>query len=472
LAGATNGDIIVDPRGKLGWGDTQAVDFDVTATDVSIDVIGLCPVPGFLDFSVRTPGGTMITPASVATEPNVQYTVKDNVAFYRIQLPALAAAPAGSHGGRWQAIFRLRRPGDVKRWLAQHREAWERLADLRQSGGLAYDCLVQTYSNLHFRAGLTQTALAPGSDIRLEAALTEYGVPLAGSATVWAEVTRPDGANDTVSLNRTGAGRFMAVYTTGVAGVYTFRVRAQGVSSSGYPFTREKLLSAGIIAGRSSDAGGTDDLIDAIGERDEQLCRLLACLLSSDVLDQTFEKRLREAGVHLDGIRRCVKRWCESRRRRAGEPKPATPAGGLSPQSARVLGDLLQKLTAVDTDALFATTAKPQPVEPPCEPKRAHIHPPGGHFPPVEPEDKPGEREPDKPHRDAGGHDHDHGSHDHDHGSHADEHESHEHGHAGDVERRDMPPARGSHFPPVPPEDEPSGGKEPPRKNQRRKDEE
>jgi hypothetical protein len=228
LAGATNANIIIDPQGELGWGDTQVVEFDVAATDVSIDVIALCPVAGLLEFVLRTPGGQVITPASAATEPNVQFVVKQDIAFYRLMLPALPTAPAGSHAGRWRAGFRIRRPEELQSWLAEHRQVWAELATLRRRGTLPYSCVVHAYSNLDFQATLTPSAFAPGSQVKIEASLSEYGMPFGGRATVWAEVTRPDGSTDTLTFSASGAGRYDIAYTTSSAGVYQFRVRASG----------------------------------------------------------------------------------------------------------------------------------------------------------------------------------------------------------------------------------------------------
>jgi hypothetical protein len=59
-------------------------------------------------------------------------------------------------------------------------------------------------------------------------------------------------------------------------------------------------------------AGGGDRLIDLLNERDERLCHWLQCVLQRDgVIDAALEKRLREAGVDLDALRKCVAKHCK-----------------------------------------------------------------------------------------------------------------------------------------------------------------
>ncbi|MCO6434795.1 tyrosinase family protein [Nitrosomonas nitrosa] len=390
LAGATNANIIIDPQGELGWGDSHIVEFDVAATEVSIDVIALCPLADLLEFVLLTPGGQIVNPASAAVEPNVQFLVKGDVAFYRLLLPALPAAAVGSHAGRWQAHFQLRKLEELKGWLVEHRQAWTTLATLRGRGTLPYNCIVHTYSNLNFDALLIQAAFTPGSEIKLETTLSEYGVPFGRHANVWAEVTRPDGSTDSVLYSESGSGRHKAAYSTSGAGVYQFRVRANGATSSGHPFTREKLLTASIFAGEGAGSGGLDDLIDVIRERDERLCRLLLCLTEQGVLDERIEKALREAGIDINAIRKCIKQWCASNHRdRELSMAKTDGTASLSPHSTDLLDELMRRLALIDPEIFFTTTPPSRPIIRPAPlPKKRMPHSKGEHFPPVKAEDE------------------------------------------------------------------------------------
>lgn len=110
----------------------------------------------------------------------------------------------------------------------------------------------------------------------------------------------------------------------GSAGVHKLRVRARGRTRKGMPFTRELTLTA--VAWRGGDrdaetgAGGGDRLIDVLNDRDERLCQLLKCLLHrGGAIEPELEKRLRETGLDLDHIRKCLEGHCARGSRRRAE---------------------------------------------------------------------------------------------------------------------------------------------------------
>lgn len=407
LAGATNANIIIDPQGELGWHDSQIVEFDVAATEVSIDVIALCPLADLLEFVLRTPGGQIINPLSATVEPNVQFLVKNDVAFYRLMLPALPASTPGSHAGRWQALFRLRKLEEVKGWMTEHRQAWTTLATLRRRGTLPYSCIVHAYSNLDFDASLIQSDFTPGSEIKLQTALSEYGISFNGYANVWAEVTRPDGSTDAVLYSKLAAGPYNAAFLTSGAGVYQFRVRANGATSEGHQFTREKLLTASIFAGEGVGSGGLGDLIDAIRDRDERLCRLLLCLTGPKVFDDRINKVLREAGIDINAIRQCIKLWCESTQRPAELSVAKVEEAAVFSSPSTDLLDELVRLAVTDPEVFFTTTPPSRPIiRPAPQPKTRMPHSKGEHFPPVKVEDDEDDCK-SCPEEHNSGHDHD-----------------------------------------------------------------
>ena len=56
----------MDPEGQLLWnGQPQEIAFLVSDSDVSIDVVTLCPIPFALDFQLITPGGQDDHPGDV-----------------------------------------------------------------------------------------------------------------------------------------------------------------------------------------------------------------------------------------------------------------------------------------------------------------------------------------------------------------------------------------------------------------------
>ena len=72
----------------------------------------------------------------------------------------------------------------------------------------------------------------------------------------WAEATLPDGSVQTLKLKPFAQGRYAADYATSLAGVYVFRVIAQGLTAGGSAWTREKTLTAGVFRKRGSGEGG------------------------------------------------------------------------------------------------------------------------------------------------------------------------------------------------------------------------
>ena len=73
-------------------------------------------------------------------------------------------------------------------------------------------------------------------------------------------------------------------------------------------------------------------------ERDERLCRLLACVLSEDgELTPELEQGLRRAGVDLRRLRRCLAAYCRPKR----EPVEDKPASSEERATAAELSSLL-----------------------------------------------------------------------------------------------------------------------------------
>ena len=263
LAGVSRMDVLLDPQGVLLAGSKHVIPFQVTDADVYLDVIALSPLPQILDFTLITPSGDVITPASGG---NSDYSVKPQVAFYRVALPALPANPQGSHAGTWQAVLALKSRKDLDK-LFKNREFVAVAAGALAGGGLRYSLAAHAYSNLRFEAGLRQDGYRPGATVTLEASLFAYDVPFTGDAAVWADVTMPDAHSLTVALAPLGDGRFDGSFLAGRPGVYPCRVRAEGYFRSKDKFTREKSLTAAIFNGDPGGQGGPNG--------NDPLCTLL-----------------------------------------------------------------------------------------------------------------------------------------------------------------------------------------------------
>lgn len=362
LAGVTSTNVVIDPQGELAWGSKHEIPFEIADTDVSIDIIALSPVPGLMDFRVITPSGQVLDPSVAASEPNAAFKATDQVAFYRLQLPAVAADAAGSHAGTWRAVLSLKDPNDIKKWLAGFHVPRQQFEGILRRETLPYSCIVHARSNLEFRASLQQSSLEPGTVLHVSASLTEYAVPFGGDAAVWGELMRPDGSQTAVNLDAVEAGRYAADVTAAVPGIYKLRVRAQGQTSGGHPFVREKTLTASVFAGGDRPTRRPDDLVDLLRERDERLCHLLHCLLSEGVMDQRMLKRLKELGIDVEAMRKCLDDYCKPLSdHRSHTEKPTTKALRVDPTVD--LGKLVaRRLLQVDIKALFRDADTSQPV--------------------------------------------------------------------------------------------------------------
>jgi hypothetical protein len=300
LAGVTNSQVILDPNGKLFVGSKDRIPFKVSESDVYVDAIALCPIPAYLDFVLITPDGTVIKPTGAG--PNVQYIAGQQVLCYRMTLPALPADASGSHAGTWNAVLALKDEKEIARLLENKTFAATSVAP-RLSNFVPYRFLVHTTSNLKFNAWRVQEALKPGSAVTLYASLDEYDVPLNRPASVRAEVTRPDQSTFTVKLVRGAEGIYTTGFLTSLAGVYTCRVCAEGYTSKGRPFTREKTLTAGVYYGNHDprpqpDPGGI-------------LCELLHCLTKEGgVMTPAVSRRLEELGIDPKRLRECLDKVC------------------------------------------------------------------------------------------------------------------------------------------------------------------
>ncbi|OUL72727.1 hypothetical protein CA603_45185 [Paraburkholderia hospita] len=289
LAGITNANIVLDPEGLIIPKSTYRIPFYLTEADYGADIILLSDKPRSIAFTLETPDGTTIKPASAS--PNIQFVVTPQVSFYRLGLPAIPKDVSGTHGGQWTAVLQLagRAGASVER-------------------GLHYSLMVHSYSSLTFRAFLAQPSFLPGAELFLTAILTEYEVPVEKRAKVWAEITRPDGTRTVVQLSEDEPGRFTGKTLASVVGLYVIRLRASGFTFAEQPFTREQTLTAAILA---QEEGGTPQPPSDCGD----LCKLFECLLRGKAIDAAV---LRRYGIRWEVLVECLRECC-------GESKQISP---------------------------------------------------------------------------------------------------------------------------------------------------
>jgi hypothetical protein len=362
LAGISNADVVLDPEGELSPGRVHRIPFQLTGADTGVDVILLTPYTQIVDFRVQTPSGLIIEPWRAMSEPGMRYVLSTGVSYYRIVLPVELQADRFDQGGTWQALLTIGRPrvdrtpdapdgvdrsilhridarptrgqASLRRRAGSERHALLASHAAPQAGApataaaipsvgavqlrtLPYSIIVHTYSNVSLRARADQSSYEPGAPVSLMATLAQSGLPMARGSQVWAEVTRPNGTRPMLTLAEHDDGDFSAVFVTTVPGTYHFRVRARGVTPRGEPFTRERSVTAAVWRGGDRDADpdrGGRVIVDYLRERDERLCELLACLTRrGGGIGEDLERRLRESGLDLDQLRKCLGLFCRKR---------------------------------------------------------------------------------------------------------------------------------------------------------------
>lgn len=310
LKDATLNQTVVDPEGLLLWsGQQQEIPFQVSDTEVSIDVVVLCPLPVALDFRLITPSGKTITPALSGVEPNVRYVIEQDVTYYRLMLPAFPSDPVGSHQGKWTAVLSLKNVDEVMADVKKMREDEEnfthtilRLREFLEKA-MPFNLTVYSYSNLTLDATLRQDSFSPGAAVHINANLWEYRMPLQHSARVWAEVLQPDGNKATLPFSASGEGAYIADWVTTKPGVYQFVIRAEGRTTGGTRFSRAKILTAGVWA-------GGDQPYNPQTGKDGESCEVILCLLEQVTKSKVLQGRLKELGIDSDTLCKCIKAHC------------------------------------------------------------------------------------------------------------------------------------------------------------------
>lgn len=379
LKDATRNQTVVDPPGALLWNQgAQSVPFLLSGSDMSADVVVLCPVPQLLDVVLVAPGGAELTRETPATEPNVAWVVDAGVAYFRLLLPALAADPTSSHAGTWTAVLRLRNPEDVLQELADtgDDDAVEAfLHTLRElgDGPLPYQHSVHTFSDLRLDAALQQRGREPGTEATILASLREYDQPLGTAAKVWADITPPDEPVDRVELADVGGGLYTATYPLRLVGAYRVLVHAVGTSPSSGPFAREKLVTGGVWEGGDRPwepvlDGGAGRAVDGPAHEPTE-AEGVTTVGSADVLGSRTTDRTTQAGqddqtgLPARGDRAAAEAFVAelAARARAGTPATSSPVVRVAPRGGA-------------PGNLFLIDAEPvEPVDPP-ETEEPHEH--------------------------------------------------------------------------------------------------
>lgn len=305
LAGITNVDIVTDPEDWISPGETHRIPFALNETDISHDVVLLSAAADVVRMTLETPTGDVVDPAFAATAIGVTYFPGATYSYYRVTLPVVGSSGTAAQEGTWTAVLEVD-PYAFKRWVGSLDNDQAAIGQAL-THGVRYNLSVYALSNLRLRGALSQDSYEPGATLTLRCTLTEYGLPLAGRATVMANLTRPDSTRVTLALTEGEPGVFEVQTDATHAGVYTALAKAVGKTARDRPFTREHIFTGAVWQGGDDPFPTTPNDPD---ERARCLCALLQCLLGPKVLTERFEKRLAKEGIDLGQARQCIEVWC------------------------------------------------------------------------------------------------------------------------------------------------------------------
>lgn len=244
LAGVTNTSIVSDPAGYINVGTRIKIPFKLSEADIDCRVILLTDFP-VVRLSVETPDGQVIDEGNAATF-GVTFDTAGTTKTASFPLP-LAFHAGHIQSGTWKAILEVDQ--DLYQRLLEGESSKEQqrvVSDLR-SKGARYCLSVHSFSNLRMSAAVSQTGFAPGSAMFLKATLTEYNLPVERRASVNAQLEYPDHTRTVLPLAETHPGVFETSLAADQAGIYRFRVLAEGGTYRGAPFTREEILTAATV---------------------------------------------------------------------------------------------------------------------------------------------------------------------------------------------------------------------------------
>jgi hypothetical protein len=284
LAGINQAEVVLDPDGVLVAGADQEIPFTLTEADTGVDVVLLTSDPEAVDFRLQTPTGFVIEPWRAKDEKSMRWVSSTGMAYYRLVLPTEIVPARYDQAGTWRILLSVGKPkvtqpeahavtvevahvsasemrlepAALRRVPPRRAPDLSAIAPERALTGVAgagggapipYSVGVYAYSDVSLQASLTQSGFEPGATVGIEAVLTVAGEPDGMDASVWAEVTLPDGTQVKAPLQEKAKGRFAGSFPTPISGVYKCRVRASGRSRDGYPFQRETTLTAAVWHG-------------------------------------------------------------------------------------------------------------------------------------------------------------------------------------------------------------------------------
>lgn len=294
LADIKKNEIVVDPAGRLIFGITHEVEFELNEADINADVIVLSPFAPFVTASLVTPYGDIIS----GSMGNLSHNINVGNQTYRLSLPAIPGKEKESHGGKWKVVLHLDQEQIKKNQCSYAEKYKDAFRKLFQYQSVPYSVIVQTFSDLNFDVSLERTSHVAGAEIFMHTTIKQYNLPINGRVYAW--ITLPNGNSKMIELHQEDKGNYSATFKSTTSGLYLISFKASGISLSGKRFTREALRTVSLYKeapiiptdGGSNSDGSTYAIID--------------CFLSQ----QGTREYLKKNNIDPDALQKCLKIKC------------------------------------------------------------------------------------------------------------------------------------------------------------------
>jgi len=266
-ANVTNTSIVKDPSGYISPGISVKIPFVLSEADIN------CQVNLLTDFDVvklaiETPDGQLIDAANAATF-GVEFDSDNNMQQSRFGLP-IAFTGNRIQAGTWYVVLEI----DTGRYNTILIPTQTRTTNFKdpalsrlRTKGARYCVSIHSFSNLKMNATINQSGFTPGSEMHLKAILTEYNLPVEHRVRVKAKLEYPDGSTSFIPLNETEPGVFTTSMVAVIAGIYRFKIIAEGGTYYGAAFSREQLLNGAVYHNTSNTTpsnSGSDGVLQSL----------------------------------------------------------------------------------------------------------------------------------------------------------------------------------------------------------------
>jgi len=230
--------VAYDPTQYIRPGAVHRFPVILGEADKRVQVLLMRPPGAPLEYKVIDPSGRIL-PSS-----KIQETQSDRLVQFDFDGPLRHRRPGFTANGVWNVEVMVPE-GDFSGWIKglKNRGVDTRRLELH---GAAYSVRVHSRSNIRMKCRPSQTGYSPGSTLYLNVDLTERGRPLRSQPKVTAELTDPHGRKQVLSLVNRTAHSYEISITAQTAGIYRWKIKAEGRSRIGHAFRRECRLTGAV----------------------------------------------------------------------------------------------------------------------------------------------------------------------------------------------------------------------------------